>query len=486
MLSMSIKNLVMKFINTQQINNNTGIGFHGSILASQSFQRHTSGQLQPPVRIVFTGCKHIYAAGCLLIGSLLMVSSCSVSKQISKQATKVLLKDSAVSTGHIGISIYEPATGKYWYNYDATKYFVPASNTKLFSLYAGLKYLGDSLPSLRYEVENDSTILIQPAGDPSFLNDEYLSQPAFNLLSHYKYITFINSNFKENFLGYGWAWDDYQEAYMAQRSNFPVYANLVNIKNTGEKISTIPGSIQYLVPENTRLDSGFAVQKRWDDNLLTITRGTNKQITIPFTPNAADIIQMLQDTLHSTVIVSRDHQQRLKNIILSQPSDSLFKPMMHRSDNFFAEQTLLMASNQLLGYMSDEKIIDTILSKDLKDIPQKPKWVDGSGLSRYNLFTPQSFVYILNKMKNEFGLERLKNILPTGGEGTIKAYYKKDAGFIFAKTGTLSNHCALSGFIITKKNKLLIFSVLANHYQGAATPVRRAVEKFLMDIREKY
>jgi D-alanyl-D-alanine carboxypeptidase/D-alanyl-D-alanine-endopeptidase (penicillin-binding protein 4) len=30
----------------------------------------------------------------------------------------------------------------------------------------------------------------------------------------------------------------------------------------------------------------------------------------------------------------------------SQASDTLFKMMMHRSDNFFAEQTLLMASNE--------------------------------------------------------------------------------------------------------------------------------------------
>ena len=152
---------------------------------------------------------------------------------------------------------------------------------------------------------------------------------------------------------------------------------------------------------------------------------------------------------------------------------------MHRSDNFFAEQTLLMASNEHLGYMSDEKIIDTILKTDLKDVPQKPKWVDGSGLSRYNLFTPQSFVYILNKIKNEFGWERMKNILPTGGTGTLSSYYKKDSGFIYAKTGTLSNNCALSGYLITKKGKLLIFSILANNYITGATPVRKAVEQFL-------
>ena len=64
--------------------------------------------------------------------------------------------------------------------------------------------------------------------------------------------------------------------------------------------------------------------------------------------------------------------------------------------------------------------------------------------------------------------------------------YKKYAGNIFAKTGTLSNNCALSGYLITNKGKLLIFSILNNNYITGATPVRKAVEKFLVDIIEKY
>ena len=145
-----------------------------------------------------------------------------------------------------------------------------------------------------------------------------------------------------------------------------------------------------------------------------------------------------------------------------------------------------MSGNERLGYMSDEKWIDTLLQTDLKDIPQKPRWVDGSGLSRYNLFTPQSFIYILDKMKREFGLERLKVILPTGGEGSLKNYFLQDSSYIYAKTGTISNNCALSGYLITKKGKLLIFSILANNYLSAASPVRRAFEHFLIGIREKY
>jgi D-alanyl-D-alanine carboxypeptidase/D-alanyl-D-alanine-endopeptidase (penicillin-binding protein 4) len=207
---------------------------------------------------------------------------------------------------------------------------------------------------------------------------------------------------------------------------------------------------------------------------------------IPFTNTRSVIIHLLADTLKKTVIPYGTIKKKLAGIVHSQPTDSLLKPMMHRSDNFFAEQSLLMVSNERLGVMNDAKIIDTILKTDFKDLPQKPRWADGSGLSRYNLFTPQDFVTILNKMKNEFGMERIKVIFPTGGEGTISSYYKADSGYIYAKTGTLSGVVAFSGYLYTKKGKLLIFSTLVNNHQAAATDVRRTIEKFIQGIRNRY
>ena len=136
--------------------------------------------------------------------------------------------------------------------------------------------------------------------------------------------------------------------------------------------------------------------------------------------------------------------------------------------------------------MSDEKVIDTLLKTDFKDLPHKPRWVDGSGLSRYNLFTPGDLVFILNKMKNEFSMERIKNIFPTGGRGTLSSYYITDSNYIYAKTGTLSDVVALSGYLTTKKGKQLIFSVLVNNHQTTGTEVRRAVEKFLQEVRKRY
>jgi D-alanyl-D-alanine carboxypeptidase/D-alanyl-D-alanine-endopeptidase (penicillin-binding protein 4) len=195
----------------------------------------------------------------------------------------------------------------------------------------------------------------------------------------------------------------------------------------------------------------------------------------------------LTDTLHKQVVTSYEPLTIVESKPLySQPVDSLLKIMMHRSDNFFAEQTLLMVSNQVLGVMNDRRITDSLLNSDLKELPQKPKWVDGSGLSRYNLFSPQDFVWLLNKMEREFGIERMKEILPTGGQGTLSSLYKEHAGRIYAKTGTLSNHVALSGYLFTKKNKMLIFSVLANNQLASSTNIRKSIEKFVTSLIEKY
>ncbi|MGC4100255.1 D-alanyl-D-alanine carboxypeptidase/D-alanyl-D-alanine-endopeptidase [Ferruginibacter sp.] len=424
----------------------------------------------------------------------IIFSSCSVSRQIAKQANTILLKDSAVSTGHIGISIYDPVANKYLYDYNSSHYFIPASNTKLFTLYAGMKYLGDSLPGAQI-IEYADEVDVKATGDPTFLNSEYPFQPLYKYLtSTSKYIWSIPSDWQANHLGRGWAWDDYNSDYMAERSALPIYGNLVTFSGKKESIQFYPkvSKIENFRFDNVNAEGEFItkVQRDINQNIFAITLGGNQpnKIQIPFHTSESLSFHLLEDTIKKSIGFLKDNYTTpIKTFTIhSQPTDSLFKPMMHRSDNFFAEQTLLMASNEHLGYMNDEKIIDTILNKDLKDVPQRPKWVDGSGLSRYNLFTPQDFIYILNKMKNDFGLERMKTILATGGEGTLSSYYKKDAGFIYAKTGTLSNNCALSGYLITKKGKLFLFSILANNYITGATPIRRAVERFVEQLREKY
>jgi D-alanyl-D-alanine carboxypeptidase/D-alanyl-D-alanine-endopeptidase (penicillin-binding protein 4) len=436
-----------------------------------------------------------------LIFDFLLLTSCSVTKQISRTAQQII-SDPSLATAHVGISIYEPAANKYWYNYQGDKYFTPASNTKLATCYAAMKYLGDSLVGIS-KAENDTAIYFLPMADPTLLHPDFKNQPVIDFLKNTnKKIYTADAGWKDEAWGAGWSWSDYNESYMAERSPMPVYGNV--IKWVQDNSNTKEPAVIYSIPEvdwkvdfNSTNAKNFSVQRNIGDNIYLLTQGKEKykELEVPFVTNGIkSALELLPDTIHNSIgLLGPEkfqqvfHQMNLKvSPVKTQPTDSLLKITMHRSDNFFAEQTLLMVSNQRLGVMSDEKIIDTLLKTDYKDLPQKPRWVDGSGLSRYNLFTPQDFVSILNKIKNEFGMNRIKVILATGNSGTLTHYYKADSNYIFAKTGTLSGVVSISGYLFTRKNKLLIFSVLVNNHNSSAAAVRRAVEKFIEKIRDKY
>ena len=430
---------------------------------------------------------------------------CSPSAFISKEAKKNILHTTELENAHVGIAVYDASTNKSLYHYQSNKYFIPASNTKLFSCYAALKYLGDSLTGIYYR-EDDTAIYLLPAGDPTFLHSDYSTQPVMNFLkSSNKKLYITDKVWKDNPLGFGWSWDDYNSDYMSERSALPVFGNVIRWtqerdtaqKNIGGEFNN-PVSI-YSIPElnwkvrfNTETNNAtFYVRRKKEENEFMISEGKEQKKTqdVPFITNGVQsAIELIQDSVGRpiTLITNSVNNTPFLYSIKSQPLDSLLSPMMHRSDNFFAEQCLMMVSQHLLGYMSSAKVIDTLLKSDFRELPQIPKWVDGSGLSRYNLFSPEDFVWLLNKMKAEFGMERLKHILPTGGTGTMSNFFREGNGFLFAKTGTLSGQVALSGFLYTKKNKLLIFSILVSNHNGFAAAIRKRTEAFLQKLRDQY
>ena len=119
------------------------------------------------------------------IAAALFLFSCSASRQLARSAEAHILNDPALQTAHVGISVFEPAAGKYWYNHQGDKYFVPASNTKIPTCYAAMKYLGDSLVGVRYTQQNNM-LTIQGAADPSFLHPDFPSQLVYDFLKRWE------------------------------------------------------------------------------------------------------------------------------------------------------------------------------------------------------------------------------------------------------------------------------------------------------------
>ena len=424
----------------------------------------------------------------------LMLFSCKTAKQAvsnnpvpSISPLDSLLQTTDLAGAHIGIAVYDPVAKTFLYQHQSDKYFIPASNTKIVSCYVAMKYLGDSLVGLRYVDKGDGIVEIEPSGDPSFLHPDFPNQPVYDFLKKQKTILLSNQNWKSKGWGMGWSWDDYEADYMAQRSMMPIYGNLVQFKKSAKPTAS-PAYFQQLLKIDSSISgANYSIRRAIGANQFSAISAKTAFAGdyIPFNTDDPDIIaQLLRDTLHAEVKAVDFKVERWPDVVKihSQPIDSMLKIMMHRSDNFFAEQCLLMAGNELLGEMSTPKLIDTILKTSLKELPQKPKWVDGSGLSRYNLFSPEDFIYVLDKLRNEFAWNRISNIFASGGNGTLGSYYKNSPGKIYAKTGTLSNNVALSGYLITQKGQTLLFSVLVSNHTGNVANIRRSVEQFLNKV----
>ncbi len=414
---------------------------------------------------------------------LLSTAACSV-----RQAQKTLLADPALKGAHVGVAVYNASKEKWVDKHLSDLYYTPASNTKILSTYLGMRFLGDSIPGWKM-AENKDSIFLLPLGDPSFLHPDFTYQPIADLIRQTKKQVVLCLPDKPDafaMYGKGWSWDDYPEDYQPERNRLNIYGNVLTVTKSKNGVNFQPS----LFTKNKPAPKEYTQWSRAKlENQFFATGRTIKDTLqqIPFITDTTYALAkaLLEDTLHPALPIAtqKGWHQNNGHIVKTVPTDSLLKIMMHRSDNFFAEQVFLMASEQVLGTINDEALVDTILKSDFSFFPQPTQWADGSGLSRFNLNTPENYVALLKKMENDFSLTRIKGVFAQGGKGSLSAFYKNIPGELYAKTGTLGNQVALSGYIITNKGTHLLFSVLvANHISPSSTPVRKAVEAYLTSI----
>jgi serine-type D-Ala-D-Ala carboxypeptidase/endopeptidase (penicillin-binding protein 4) len=392
---------------------------------------------------------------------------------------------------HTGFSLYDPTEKKTLIDFNSAHYFTPASNTKIFTLYTSLQLLGDSIASLKYIQRNDS-LIFWGMGDASFLYPNvFQSDKVFQFLKSRPEKLFLStSNFQTKHLGEGWAWDDYSYSYSSERSPIPIYGNLVNIKKkTDQLLQVSPSYFSKQLSSSTEQYEEEEVVRGIDSNQLTYYLGKKKKERweIPFHYSSELVAALLSDTLKRPIAISYFNFVANAKVLRSIPADSLYRVLMQDSDNFIAEQLLLQCAAVVSDTLKPEIAIRHSIKNFLADLPDKPQWVDGSGLSRYNLFTPRSIVVLWDKIYKQVPRERLFKLLAASGKnGTIKNWYKAEVPYIYGKTGSLSNNHCLSGYLITKKGKTLIFSLMSNNFVVSGNELRKQMEIILKMVYEKY
>ena len=419
----------------------------------------------------------------LLIG-LLVDQNVFGQKLTEKKVRKIFRQSEILQEHFVGFMVQEE-TGSIVYAQHENIHFVPASNTKLFTLLAGLVILGDSIPAFQYEILGDSLIL-WPTGDPSFLHPKLDNGRVYHFLAKTPYKIFIADQAPIHYEPSYWRPDP---------AHFPIYANTVNVKglNTGFFEINPKVMIDFAKPDSSLVLKEFDILRAKTGNLLIypiLPVPESFESLLPFPMDLEMSRFLLQDTLKREIQLIRRNKGKDLGTFYSIPSDSLYKHMMLPSDNFLAEQVLLLCSSTLGDTLDIQRAIGHVQENWLMDLRHPPIWEDGSGLSRYNLFTPNTVLAVLNMLEDRLGdLDRLKALMPAGGvSGTLKTAYELDRGeaFVWAKTGTLKNMHLQSGWLETRKGKRYRFVFMNNNFTRPTAEVRKEMVRIISHLREKY
>ena len=432
---------------------------------------------------------------------LLMLGACASRPGVSTRELRQQVAESPVfAQSFTGFALYDTEREEMIYEYQADKYYTPASNTKIFTLYASLMMLGDSIPALQYAYRGD-TLLFAGTGDPTLLHpdlfgiDTTYDQSVYRFLRrHDGPLRYVARPIADAHLGPGWAWDDYGYYYSTEKSVLPVYANVArfDFREQQVKPTISPDYFARSASYTTDTAQMASVRRALYENRFTYgPKGDTLAFAtdVPFVQSSATLLSLLADTLKRPVGKYLAPYPLLPRTQYSVPSDSLYRRMMHLSDNFVAEQLLLICSATQRDTLSSKWTIDFVTKHYLADLPDEPQWVDGSGLSRYNLQTPRTMVALLQKVDSVLSDADVRRIFPAGGvSGTVEDWYANSNGkpYVFAKTGTLGGKHCLSGFLFTQRGRKLIFSFMHNNYVTSSSVFKVEMERILRLLYEEY
>ena len=431
-----------------------------------------------------------------LCAFFVFLMACSASRTgLGAQKWRQLIAENPVfAQSHCGFVLYDLEKQRTVYSHNGERYFTPASNAKIFTLYTSLRMLSDSIPALKYAVRRDS-LFFWGTGDPSFLHPDLKSTRAYDFLNRRpEKLFYISAPYEGAHFGPGWAWDDYNDADSPEKALFPAYGNFVRFALRPAGIRAQPAFFALNVNvAPLAKTTGNAIRRDQHNNVFTYHASPTDSSTldVPYHHSPDLLAQLLRDTLKREVaqftFAPATAATPGARVVYSLPADTLYRRMMQESDNFLAEQLLLLSASTLSDTLSSERTIAYAQRTFLSDLPDKPVWVDGSGLSRYNLFTPRTLVALWLKLYQLVPRERLFALLATGGRsGTLRNIYQQENPFLFGKTGSLRNNHCLSGFLVTRSGKTLVFSFMHNNFVVPSSQIRKEIDRIMTKIYGKY
>ncbi len=430
-----------------------------------------------------------------------------------------ILRRPELRRGNIGIKILSLDSGKTVYEENAEKYFMPASNMKVFTVAAAMQKLSPSfkfVTSVFANAKPDENGVLR--GDLTiFGRGDVTFSPAFGDGDFYKNLDLLVDKIVESgvkkieghlvgdesyFRGYSipgsWKWDDLQWYYGAGISALTLNDNSVDLR-------ILPASkgaacIPQMSPVNTSITIINSCITIGDKRNLRVTKRLGQDIveisgTIPagdegfagriaVSNSRALFIAVLRQRLEQkgveitgrnrtimtpeSIATNRIELTKLESAPLSIIAQKTMKP----SQNFYTE-TLLWTLGEEVGDKRDASKTSAdkglaVVKAMLQEIGVAPDSViqwDGSGLSRHNLVTPNAVVQVYKYMaKSPYALAWNASLTIGALDGTLRNRFigTSASANVRGKTGTIDQVSSLSGYVTSASGEKLVFSIIVN------------------------
>ncbi|MDK2971168.1 MAG: hypothetical protein PWP23_923 [Candidatus Sumerlaeota bacterium] len=441
------------------------------------------------------------------------------------QAVDAFFEDERFANAFWGAKIKSLDTGEVWYERNSDKLFMPASNEKIPTTAAALVTLGPDWQFTTHfttngEIRNgvlEGDLIVFGNGDPT-LYSRFYDDPrdVFRLVAqrfHDLGITRITGDiigddnaFDDEHIGYGWPLDGLPSWYSAEFGALQINEGYVDLTvrppadangtvtiepNLPSDYYTIDNRV-VVRPGRNRISSDRAFGT---NNLIvrgSVAPGSNPQEVSPTITNPTLFyVTVLAEVLRDERIDIGGKPMDCDDIAAwnqkpedftslyvhkSPPLSEIIKGLMKRSQNLYAETMARVLGWEVHGngsFRNGRRVVSDVL-KGFGVEPGTYRYMDGSGLSRYNFISPDILVKILEGMhEHEYWPEWRESMPIAGVDGTLARRMRGTPaeGNVRAKTGTISNVRGLSGYVTTADGEELVFSFLVNAHivSSAAT-----------------
>jgi D-alanyl-D-alanine carboxypeptidase/D-alanyl-D-alanine-endopeptidase (penicillin-binding protein 4) len=468
--------------------------------------------------------------------ALALVCACISLEGASLQARvqQIISASPALADGFVGIQVVSLGSGQVLARINASHFFVPASNTKLFTTALALSRLGADYrfttrvlaPAAPVAGVLAGDLVLAGGGDPTmssqgipFRQDAAPVDPMNSIRELAREVYDCGARVIEGDVvgdDSAYLWEPYPPDWAADDAvwDYGAPVGALNFNDNSIVLEIAPGTregdavsvsprpaLEYYAYDNrlrTTVDGKTDVEiERPPGTRQVILRGTVKAAKEAHETIAVDDPALFAATALYYALMERgivvhgrpvsrhrwmgDPAPALPPVTIAQrtspPLIEILRVTAKISSNLWAEVVLREVGRVRTGEGSRQAGLSHLAAflKEAGIGSDGYSLTDGSGLSRLNLVTPAAVVQLLQYMNGPF-----RSLLPIGGvDGTLAARFggAPAAHEVQAKTGSLTHVNALSGYARSRRYGDLAFSIFVNNTPATNSEVRSAIDK---------